>query len=191
MAARAARGGTDLPGDEPFGDPPPRSRFDEPDDPEAYEDAYRQAREDAEAEHRERETRAKSGSSGRARNHRRPPRSPRRPRSPGKPSLRRPLGRNIAIGAGTGLAGLFLGAVIYAVLLSVVEYGSAGPGMWFRAKFMDQVGGSSTSGGPPVGPGGFQGGTGPYVPGQAPGGLGGPYIGPGPSGQGYQGPGPA
>jgi hypothetical protein len=72
--------------------------------------------------------------------------SPRIP-SPGTPSLKRPLGKNVAVGAGTGLAGLMLGAVVYAVLLSVVEYGSKGPGMWFEAKFLNKAPSSSTSSG--------------------------------------------
>jgi hypothetical protein len=81
---------------------------------------------------------SRSGSGGGSR---RPPRSRPSPRipSPGAPSLKRPLGKNVAVGAGTGLAGLFLGGIVYAVLLSVVEYGSAGPGMWFKAKFMNQA----------------------------------------------------
>ncbi len=60
--------------------------------------------------------------------------------SPNQPTLRKPLGQRVAVGTGEGLAGIMLGAIVYAVLLSVVEYGKAGPGMWFRAKFMNQVG---------------------------------------------------
>jgi hypothetical protein len=66
----------------------------------------------------------------------------------------------VAVGAGVGLAGLFLGAVTYAVLLSVVEYGSAGPGMWLKAKFLNQVAAPSTSTPAPT--------QQPYVPGGPP-----------------------
>jgi hypothetical protein len=66
--------------------------------------------------------------------------------SPGRPSLRRPLGANVALGSGrgTGLAGVFLGAIVYAVVLSVVDYGAKGPGMWFRAKFMNKAGAANS-----------------------------------------------
>jgi hypothetical protein len=38
-----------------------------------------------------------------------------------------------------GLGGLFIGAVFYALVLSVVDYGAAGPGLWFKAKFLNQA----------------------------------------------------
>jgi hypothetical protein len=67
--------------------------------------------------------------------------------TPGRPSLRRPLGANVPVGSGPGigLAGVFLGAIAYALILSVVDYGTAGPGMWLKAKFINE-GSSSSSG---------------------------------------------
>jgi hypothetical protein len=65
----------------------------------------------------------------------------------GAPTLRRPLGYNVPVGAGTGLGGLFLGAIVYALILSVVEYGPQGPAMWFKAKFLNIAAGSSAAGG--------------------------------------------
>jgi hypothetical protein len=35
-------------------------------------------------------------------------------------------------------AGLFLGAFAYALLLSLINYGTAGPGDWLRAKFLNK-----------------------------------------------------
>ena len=40
-------------------------------------------------------------------------------------------------------AGSWSGAVVYALLLSVVEFGTAGPGMWFKAKFLNEAGSTS------------------------------------------------
>jgi hypothetical protein len=70
--------------------------------------------------------------------------APRRPRRrglsrPGRPSLRRPLG-----GATRGadlphtLGGVAVGAVLYALVLSVVDYGMKGPLYWFKAKFLNE-----------------------------------------------------
>ena len=76
------------------------------------------------------------------------PRPRRRPtRSPGLPTPTRPLGRNVPVGVGGGasVAGVFLGAIVYALILSVVDYGSKGPGMWFKAKFENEVTTSSGS----------------------------------------------
>jgi hypothetical protein len=90
----------------------------------------------------------------------RPPRVP----SPGRPTLARPLGRNVPVGAGAGLSGLLLGAIAYALILSVVEFGAKGPGMWFKAKFLNEAG--------PAAPTGTAGAGGPIVPGPSnPGGI--------------------
>lgn len=56
----------------------------------------------------------------------------------------RQAGSRVSSGA-NDLAGAFLGMLVYAIVLSVVDYGSAGPGMWFKAKFLNQTGSSSTT----------------------------------------------
>lgn len=69
-----------------------------------------------------------------------PPSSRRRGLSrPSRPSLRRPFG-GITRGASPGhsIAGVFLGAVAYALILSVVDYGAKGPKYWFDAKFLNR-----------------------------------------------------
>ncbi len=80
---------------------------------------------------------------------RRATRSPRAPRTPTRPlggrrSAAMPLG-----GGGGGVAhsaaGVFLGAIFYALVLSVVDYGTKGPGMWFKAKFLNEVSTPSSS----------------------------------------------
>jgi len=40
--------------------------------------------------------------------------------------------------AGDG-GGLLLALVVYPIVLATIEYGASGPGMWFRAKFLNQV----------------------------------------------------
>lgn len=59
---------------------------------------------------------------------------------PQRPSLRRPLG-GITRGADVPhtAGGVFLGAVIYALVLSVIEYGTKGPLLWFKAKFLNEA----------------------------------------------------
>lgn len=59
-----------------------------------------------------------------------------------RPTFGQPLG---GLTTGQGIAGVFFGLVVYAVGLSVVEYGVAGPGLWFKAKFLNQAAGSSPS----------------------------------------------
>lgn len=39
---------------------------------------------------------------------------------------------------GHSLAGVALGAVAYALVLSVIDYGPSGPRLWFKAKFLNQ-----------------------------------------------------
>lgn len=77
-----------------------------------------------------------------------PPR--RTPSSPGR--VRGAAGRmgSRVSGGADDLAGALLGAVGYALVLSVVDYGTAGPGMWFRAKFLNETQSQSGSGGTPV-----------------------------------------
>jgi len=41
--------------------------------------------------------------------------------------------------------GLLLALVLYPVALSILRYGAAGPGMWFRAKFLNQEPSSSAA----------------------------------------------
>lgn len=64
----------------------------------------------------------------------------------GKSSFSDPTGGRLPITFdGDGLGGLFIGAVVYALVLSVVDFGAAGPGMWFKAKFLNQVSGPGAS----------------------------------------------
>jgi hypothetical protein len=78
---------------------------------------------------------------------RRPSSSGRRRRSR-RPTLADPTGGRVPLLSfdGEGLGGLFIGAVAYALLLSVVNYGPKGPGLWFKAKFLNQAAGSTSSG---------------------------------------------
>jgi hypothetical protein len=65
--------------------------------------------------------------------------SPSRSR-PGRPTLSNPTGSRGPIGFdGEGIAGAFFGAVFYALLISVADYGAKGPLLWFKAKFMNQA----------------------------------------------------
>ncbi len=79
-------------------------------------------------------------------------------RSPGTLGIRRtaraasvvnPTGGKLPIGltAGAGAAGLFFGAITYALLLSVVDYGPSGPLLWFKAKFLNEAAGAPGSSG--------------------------------------------
>jgi len=86
------------------------------------------------------------------------PRPRRTSRSPGTLGIRRtaraasvvnPTGGKLPIGltAGAGAAGLFFGAITYALLLSVVDYGPSGPLLWFKAKFLNEPAGAPGSSG--------------------------------------------
>lgn len=76
----------------------------------------------------------------------------------GRPSFGDPTGGRLPITFDSeGLGGLFIGAVVYALLLSVVEYGSAGPGLWFKAKFLNQAAGAPSSTKPAAASGGSTG----------------------------------
>lgn len=79
------------------------------------------------------------------------PRAPRYPR--GGTTRKRPTWTNPTQGwltardNGGGFGAAVLGAVFYALVLSVVKYGTKGPGYWFSAKFLNKVTvpGSTTS----------------------------------------------
>lgn len=72
---------------------------------------------------------------------RRPSSSSSRRRRPGRPTFGDPTGGRVPLLSfdGEGLGGLFVGAVAYALLLSIVNYGPKGPGLWFKAKFLNQA----------------------------------------------------
>ena len=40
---------------------------------------------------------------------------------------------------GGDAGGLMLALVLYPIALSVIRYGAAGPGMWFKAKFLNKT----------------------------------------------------
>lgn len=62
------------------------------------------------------------------------------PRRTTSPSFVDPTGGRLPISFdGEGVAGVFFGAIFYALVLSVIEYGAAGPGLWFKAKFLNQA----------------------------------------------------
>lgn len=68
-------------------------------------------------------------------------------------SVVNPTGGELPIGItpGGGAAGLFFGAIAYALVLSVIDYGPSGPLLWFKAKFLNQaVGAPSASSPAPV-----------------------------------------
>lgn len=69
-------------------------------------------------------------------------------------SVANPTAGRLPIGltAGAGVAGLFFGAVSYALVLSVVDYGPTGPLLWFKAKFLNQAAGSPGSSPPSSSP---------------------------------------
>lgn len=83
-----------------------------------------------------------AGASRPTRTERRSPR--RRRRAAGAPrAVRRFPGVSTAVKlTGGGFSGLLLGAVAYALVLSVVDYGPSGPGLWFKAKFLNEVAGA-------------------------------------------------
>jgi len=73
---------------------------------------------------------------------RRSPRSPYKVPTPSSPSIvRNPSG------AGETVAGVFLGMIAYALVLSIVEYGWSGPALWFKAKFLNEPAGAPPSSG--------------------------------------------
>jgi hypothetical protein len=91
--------------------------------------------------------------------------SRRRPAAGGrKRGLARPLParirRAVPVPGGT-TGGLLLAVVLYPIGLSLVRYGTAGPGMWLRAKFLNQA---SDTAAPPAAPprGGGPGGGAPH-----------------------------
>lgn len=60
------------------------------------------------------------------------------PSRPSSPSLTNPTGGRLPIGFdGEGIAGAFFGMVLYALVVSVADYGASGPLYWFKAKFMN------------------------------------------------------
>lgn len=63
-----------------------------------------------------------------------------RARRTGRPSLGDPTGGRLPFLSfdGEGIAGVFFGAVFYALVLSVADYGTSGPKLWFKAKFLNQ-----------------------------------------------------
>lgn len=77
----------------------------------------------------------------------RAPRAPRGPRSTSRPArVPRPTPAQpfapFTAGqhgvAGTA-AGILVGAVFYALVLSVIDYGASGPKLWFAAKFLNEA----------------------------------------------------
>jgi len=86
-----------------------------------------------------------AGRTGRPAPKTRAPRAPKPPRGPSDPLSKagqratNPLGGRSASQAGESAAGFVLGAVIYALALSIVEYGAKGPGLWFKAKFLNNA----------------------------------------------------
>lgn len=62
-------------------------------------------------------------------------------------SVANPTGGKLPIGltAGSGAAGLLFGAIAYALVLSVVDYGPSGPLLWFKAKFLNEPAGAASS----------------------------------------------
>jgi hypothetical protein len=72
----------------------------------------------------------------------RPSPSERRRRS-AKPTFSDPTGGRLPITFDSeGLGGVFIGAVFYALVLSVIDYGVSGPGLWFKAKFFNEAAGA-------------------------------------------------
>lgn len=65
----------------------------------------------------------------------------RRSGRPTSPTVLNPTGGRLPIGLGAvpSPAGVFAGAIFYALVLSVVDYGPTGPLLWFKAKFLNQA----------------------------------------------------
>ena len=66
-------------------------------------------------------------------------------KGPRKVSFRNPTGGRSVVGVGHSAAGLALGAILYALVISVVKYGASGPKLWFDAKFLNEAAGASSS----------------------------------------------
>jgi hypothetical protein len=56
------------------------------------------------------------------------------------PTVLNPTGGRLPIGTGARFspAGVFFGAISYALILSVAEFGPTGPLLWFKAKFLNE-----------------------------------------------------
>lgn len=105
------------------------------DQPDSTEDTSSEDEETRE-EPRPKARRQPTPRSAPSRTRRAPPSSRSRP---GRPTLADPTGGRLPIGFdGDGLAGAFFGAILYALIVSVADYGTAGPGYWFKAKFLNQ-----------------------------------------------------
>jgi len=63
-----------------------------------------------------------------------------------KPATTRPTTSTIGSGPGDG-GGLLLAILLYPLLISTAKYGASGPGMWLKAKFLNQVSTPPPSGG--------------------------------------------
>jgi hypothetical protein len=62
-----------------------------------------------------------------------------------KVSVAHPTGGRTVTGIAHDGAGVILGMVVYALILSVVQYGPTGPVLWFKAKFLNQAAGAPGS----------------------------------------------
>lgn len=73
------------------------------------------------------------------------PRSPRRTRGSGGagPGPSKSFGQLMQGTPAEAGAGVLLGMVAYALVLSVVNYGASGPALWFKAKFLNETGPSA------------------------------------------------
>ncbi len=69
---------------------------------------------------------------------------------PTSPSLTNPTGGRSLVEVSHSASGIVLGAVVYALVLSLVNYGASGPKLWFKAKFLNEAAGIGT--GPAGGP---------------------------------------
>lgn len=65
----------------------------------------------------------------------------RRSGRPVNPTVLNPTGNRFPIGTGASfsIAGVFFGAIAYALALSVADYGPTGPLLWFKAKFLNEA----------------------------------------------------
>jgi hypothetical protein len=63
------------------------------------------------------------------------------------PTVLNPTGNRLPIGTGASfsIAGVFFGAIAYALALSVADYGPTGPLLWFKAKFLNEAAPAPTS----------------------------------------------
>ena len=134
LGAPTLRDSTPPPEADDFTLPPGwKSRYTEHREAQAQE-----SKGNARARSTERSIQAKERQSKAAHASRRSPSNPlgRRTR---QASLANPTGGRLPIGFdGEGIAGVFFGAVFYALVLSVADYGAKGPLYWFKAKFMNQ-----------------------------------------------------